>query len=165
MTTQPVHPNVLRRQAWMAVLAKSSLNGLSQALEKLQRVPSYRFLRSPETGLTMVRGRAGGTGQAFNLGEITLTRCVVQLQEEADEQGNPITGFGYVGGRSHRHAELAALFDALLQHPEWFNIVSSQVIGPLQETIQYHREKQQRQTEATRVNFFTMARAETLERS
>ena len=149
----------------MAVLAKSLPETLEREVATLQGVPSYHFLRSPETGLTMVHGRAGGTGQAFNLGEITLTRCVVQLDREQDIHGDPITGFGYVGGRSHRHAELAALCDALLQHPEWNNTIQSQVIAPLQAETQQHREKQQRQTEATRVNFFTMARAETLEKS
>lgn len=165
MTTQHSQNQISQRQEWMAVLAKSSPEILEREVATLQGVPSYRFLRSPETGLTMVRGRAGGTGQVFNLGEITLTRCVVQLDGDQDVQGDLITGFGYVGGRSHRHAELAALCDALLQHPEWNNTIQSQVIDPLQAAAQHHRETQHRQTEATRVNFFTMARAETLEQS
>ncbi|GAB4376283.1 MAG: hypothetical protein Kow00121_23160 [Elainellaceae cyanobacterium] len=72
----------------------------------------------------MVQGRTGGAGQPFYLGEMTITRCVVRLEtpdlEEAIASQFPegvIVGFGYVAGRSHRHAELAALCDALLQHP------------------------------------------------
>ncbi len=159
-----------QRQQWMAVLAKASPEALAQLIRSLPPVPTYRFLRSPETGLTMVRGRAGSTGQVFNLGEMTLTRCVVQLDDDDlnggdDAPGEPITGFGYVGGRSHRHAELAALCDALLQHPTWHNTIQMHIIKPLQTQAQQHRDTQQRQTEATRVNFFTLARGEVLEKS
>jgi alpha-D-ribose 1-methylphosphonate 5-triphosphate synthase subunit PhnG len=143
---------IATRQVWMATLAKASLEQLADYLATLDSLPVYQFLRPPETGLVMVRGRAGGTGQLFNLGEMTMTRCVVQMGE--------ITGFGYVGGRSHRHAELAALCDALLQIPEWHDQVWATVIQPLQAAYQDHQEKQSRETEATRVNFFTMVRGE-----
>ena len=108
--------DLAKRQRWMAILAKAPLASLDTLLGELSDVPEYGFLRSPETGLIMVRGRAGGVGQVFNLGEMTLTRCVVQLFADAPE---PIAGFGYVGGRSHQHAELAAVCDGLLQHQEW----------------------------------------------
>ena len=90
----------------MAILAKSSVVDIERCIKTLE-FPEYTFLRQPEIALTMVRGRAGGTGEAFNLGEITITRCVIKIGE--------ITGFGYVGGRSKRHAELAAICDGLLQ--------------------------------------------------
>ena len=118
----------------------------------LDNLPEYGFLRSPEVGLTMVRGRAEGSGQPFNLGEMTLTRCVVKL-------GN-LTGFGYVAGRSKRHAELAALCDGLLQHPDWRNRIERQVIVPLQTAAQENRETAAAEVESTRVNFFTMLRGE-----
>ena len=72
------------RQAWMAILAKSSVADLEQQFETLERLPEYTFLRQPEVGLTMIRGRAGGTGDAFNLGEMTVTRCVIKID---DKQG------------------------------------------------------------------------------
>jgi alpha-D-ribose 1-methylphosphonate 5-triphosphate synthase subunit PhnG len=100
----------------------------------------------------MVRGRAGGTGEVFNLGEMTITRCVVNIENT--------TGFGYVGGRSKRHAELAAVCDGLLQQNEWRDRVQELVIQPLQTKLIEDREKQQRQTEATKVEFFTMLRGE-----
>jgi alpha-D-ribose 1-methylphosphonate 5-triphosphate synthase subunit PhnG len=65
-----------------------------------------------------------------------------------------------VAGRSHRHAELAALCDALLQHPAWGDRVQTAVIEPLQRAAQYQQEQQARQVETTRVNFFTMARGD-----
>uniref|UniRef100_UPI001684D917 phosphonate C-P lyase system protein PhnG n=1 Tax=unclassified Calothrix TaxID=2619626 RepID=UPI001684D917 len=134
----------------------AELELLEKLVKNLGNLPEYSFLRSPEIGLAMVRGRAGGTGEAFNLGEITMTRCVVQLEnlEEA------IAGFGYIAGRSHRHAELAALCDALLQTPHWRDRIQAEVIQPLQIESQKQQELQQRQTEATKVNFFTMVRGE-----
>lgn len=150
--------SVSQRQFWMGTLAKASFHGLEQRVSRLKQLPDYGFLRRPEVGLVMVRGRAGGTGQAFNLGEMTVTRCVVQLT--LSHQDTPIAGFGYVAGRSHRHAELAALCDALLQHPDWFSSTWTEVIEPLQQAAQAQQEQQQRQSEATRVNFFSMARGE-----
>ncbi|MBE9044190.1 phosphonate C-P lyase system protein PhnG [Pleurocapsales cyanobacterium LEGE 10410] len=140
------------RQTSMAILAKSSLSHLEQRIETLGELPQYTFLRSPEIGLTMVRGRAGGTGEAFNLGEMTITRCVVRIED--------FTGFGYVGGRSKRHAELAAVCDGLLQTEAWKPKIYSQIIQPLQTILQQQQAKQQRQTEATKVDFFTMLRGE-----
>ncbi len=140
------------RQAWMAILAKSSVSDIEKHIETLGKFPTYSFLRQPEIGLTMVRGRAGGTGEVFNLGEMTITRCVVKM-------GN-ITGFSYVGGRSKRHAELAAVCDSLLQQEEWFKKVCDRVIQPLQEIIQQKKAKQKSQTDATKVEFFTMLRGE-----
>lgn len=147
-----------QRQHWMAVLAKAPWQSIEQALSQCHDLPSYQYLRQPETGLTMVRGRTGGTGQPFNLGEITLTRSVIQLDETLNDQ--VISGFGYVAGRSHRHAELAAICDALLQHPNWSDKIYKTVISPLEQAAKAARDHQARQVEATRVNFFTMQRGE-----
>ncbi|MEM6453032.1 MAG: phosphonate C-P lyase system protein PhnG [Cyanobacteria bacterium P01_D01_bin.105] len=143
------------RQRWMAVLAKASPDLLERCVGDLGPLPEYGFLRSPEIGLTMVRGRAGGIGDAFNLGEMTLTRCVVQLAGSKNA-----TGFGYVAGRSLRHAELAAVCDALLQQPQWRDRVRSVVIEPLQAHYQQKMKEKQQHTAATQVEFFTMLRGE-----
>ena len=140
------------RQAWMEILAKSSVVNIERQVQTLGKLPEYSFLRSPEIGLTMVRGRAGGTGEVFNLGEMTITRCVIKILDTI--------GFGYVGGRSKRHAELAAICDGLLQQEDWKEKIQAQVIQPLQTIIQQKREKQQHQTEATKVEFLTMLRGE-----
>ena len=42
-------------------------------------VPRYEELRTAETGLVMLRGRIGGDGAPFNLGEATVTRAAVRL--------------------------------------------------------------------------------------
>ncbi|MEM1172983.1 MAG: phosphonate C-P lyase system protein PhnG [Cyanobacteria bacterium P01_H01_bin.35] len=140
------------RQKWMATLAKSNLNQLETKIAEIGTLPEYTFIRPPEIGLTIVRGRAGGTGQVFNLGEMTITRRTVKIQE--------VRGFGYVGGRSYRHAELAALCDGLMQIPEWHDIVQSIVIEFLEAEAKRKKEVQQSQTEATKVNFFTLARGD-----
>ncbi|MBE9139936.1 phosphonate C-P lyase system protein PhnG [Nodosilinea sp. LEGE 07088] len=145
------------RQQWMAVLAKAPLADLEAQVAACGDLPAYRFLRSPQTGLAMVRGRAGGTGEPFNLGEITLTRCVVQLEIPGDR---PDLGFGYVAGRCHRHAELAALCDALIQHPQWRDSVHTQVVEPLGALAHTRQTETAQQTAATRVNFFTLRRGE-----
>ena len=83
------------RANWIAVLAKAPLPLLEKQLSTLGELPGYSFLRSPEIGLAMVRGRVEGTGQPFNLGEITLTRCVIQLNVSS---GGAIAGFAYFTG-------------------------------------------------------------------
>lgn len=151
------------RSQWMATLAKAPLPLLEDCIGTLGTLPDYDFLRSPEIGLAMVRGRAEGTGQPFNLGEMTITRCVVQLSLAEDTDGisgESIAGFGYVAGRSQRHAELAAVCDALLQHADWQATVQAQVIEPLQAAAQAKRATESAEVESTRVNFFTLLRGE-----
>ncbi|MEM9922788.1 MAG: phosphonate C-P lyase system protein PhnG [Cyanobacteria bacterium P01_D01_bin.50] len=145
-----------QRQASMATLAKAELKQLEELVKQLGPLPQYTFLRSPEIGSAMVRSRIGGTESDFNLGEITITRCVVQIENSSV----CVTGFGYVAGRSHRHAELAAVCDGLLQCPSWYKQVESQVIQPLDAQRQHQQELEQCQTSATKVNFFTLMRGE-----
>ncbi|MBD2108085.1 phosphonate C-P lyase system protein PhnG [Nodosilinea sp. FACHB-13] len=146
------------RSSWMSALAKAPLALLEERVATLGALPEYRFLRSPEIGLAMVRGRTEGAGQPFNLGEMTLTRCVVQLSLAAGDES--ISGFGYVAGRSQRHAELAAVCDALLQYSDWQAKVQAQVIEPLQGAAHKKRAAEMAEVESTRVNFFTLLRGE-----
>lgn len=140
------------RRDWLSILANAALTDLEQAWDGLGLKPDYSFLRPPEVGLVMVRGRAGGTGRRFNLGEMTVTRCTVRLADGT-------MGAGYVAGRSRRKSELVALFDALLQaaaRPQ----IADQVIEPLrQRQVEAERLASQK-TAATKVDFFTMVRGE-----
>ena len=140
---------VADRQYWMSVLARADLSDLEAYWQNLPLQPTFRHLRKPEIGMAMVRGRTGGTGSPFNLGEITLTRCVVELD------GNT-QGFGYVRGRSRRHAELAALFDGLMC--ENCNEHGPALIQPLHEQWLARREEVSRKAATTKVNFMTMVR-------
>lgn len=134
-------------------MARASVQDLKQAWDNLPDKPDYRFLRKPETGLAMVRGRAGNTGTRFNLGEMTITRCAVQI-----ERGN--MGIGYVSGRDTKKAELVALFDALLQDEHHQSLLWERLILPLEEAQAAGKKKKAREAAATKVNFFTMVRGE-----
>lgn len=151
MPASETHPSPApARKRWLSVLAKAKRTELEDAVGTLPAIPSYRFLRQPEAGLVMVRGRIGGTGGPFNLGEMTVTRCAVQL----DGGGAP--GIGYVAGRDSRHAELAALLDALLQRRNGLDLDS--VIDRLEAAQAARRQRAQAEVAATKVDFFTMVR-------
>jgi alpha-D-ribose 1-methylphosphonate 5-triphosphate synthase subunit PhnG len=66
----------------------------------------------------------------------------------------------YVQGRSQRHAEQAAVADALLQLPEWHDTVQAQLIQPLARLHAERVERQARVAAQTKVEFFTMVRGE-----
>ena len=141
------------RQRWMRALALAPVDRLEAAWAALPNPPTWSHLRRPEIGMTMVRGRAGGVGQRFNLGEMTMARCAVRL---ADGR----VGFGHVAGRDRRHAELAALFDALLQDPATQAGLIARVIAPIEAAIEAGRQDTREKAAATKVQFFTMVRGE-----
>src|SRR5437763_16021082 len=95
------------RKAAMAVLAHSKAADIAQHLDALA-LPVHENLREAENGLVMVRGRIGGDGAPFNLGEATVSRAAVRL---ASGEG----GFGYALGRDRDKARMIALCDALVQ--------------------------------------------------
>jgi alpha-D-ribose 1-methylphosphonate 5-triphosphate synthase subunit PhnG len=138
------------RQRWMAVLARAEATEIAELLDACAPLPIWRTLRGPESGLVMVRGRAGGGGQAFNMGEMTVTRCTVRTDEGQ-------VGHAYVAGRDREKATLAALADAMLQHPERTPLLQARVIAPLAQAQQARRETTARKAAATRVQFFTLA--------
>lgn len=117
----------------------------------LPDLPDHHVLRRPETGTVMVRGRSGGTGAPFNLGEITVTRASVQI-------GGAV-GHGYVQGRDRDHALRAAILDALLQTDAAARMQDT-VIAPLAAERQARRDQRAARAAATRVEFFTLVRGE-----
>ena len=137
----------------MGLLAKAALEDLESAWSALDEKPSWRWLRKPETGLVMLRGRAGGTGQAFNLGEMSVTRCVL-----VTEAGH--TGHAYVAGSDSRHAELAALFDALLQDEARQSTLDEALLTPLKRKRQEAEHGRAEAVASSKVEFFTMVRGE-----
>lgn len=135
----------------MSILACADFHAIEAACERLKALPRAQFLRPPEVGLVMVRGRAGGTGVKFNLGEVPVTRCVVRL-----ESGT--VGMAWVQGRDTQHATLAARLDALLQEPQHYSHICAEVIEPLAEAYAARHERAARKAAATKVEFFTVAR-------
>lgn len=141
------------RRLWMSTLAAAPVEKLEQAWKDLSQKPEYQFLRYPETGLIMVRGRAGGSGNPFNLGEMTITRCTVRI-----DCGK--AGCAYIMGRNGRQAELAALFDAMLQDQHLRPEIIANVIVPLNASRRERKMEQSLAASASRVEFFTMVRGE-----
>jgi alpha-D-ribose 1-methylphosphonate 5-triphosphate synthase subunit PhnG len=133
----------------MAVLARADRAAIEDRLDASGHIPGYQTLRGPEAGLVMVRGRAGGGGAAFNLGEMTVTRCTVRTAAG-------FVGHAYVTGRDERQAELAALADALLQDPARQPDLLATLIEPLAAAHQASREATAAKAAATRVQFFAM---------
>jgi alpha-D-ribose 1-methylphosphonate 5-triphosphate synthase subunit PhnG len=148
-------PSQAERARWISCLSQADPARLECAWDDLRPGPPHRWLRKAETGLVMLRGRAGGSGQAFNLGEMTMTRAAVLLEGD-----RPITGFGYVAGRNGRHAELAALFDALLQDDARRPALLTGLIVPLQAAAEAARAARAAEVAPTRVDFTTMVRGD-----
>jgi len=140
------------RRDWMSLLAKAPEGHASALLEATGIRPAFTWLRAPEVGSVMVRGRAGAVGAAFNLGEMTVTRCALTL-----ESGE--VGHAYVSGRRKRCAEAAALVDALMQTAAADRIRAA-VLGPLEHEHGARRAGRAARAAATRVDFFTMVRGE-----
>jgi len=148
------------RRRWMGVLARASTATLEQAWAALEARPAYDFLRRPEIGMVMVRARAGGNGQRFNLGEMTVTRCTLRLAAAGPDAGpeQALAGTAYVAGRDARKAELAAVFDALLQDPARRPALLAAVVEPLAAEQAAARRAAGARAAASKVEFFTVAR-------
>jgi alpha-D-ribose 1-methylphosphonate 5-triphosphate synthase subunit PhnG len=147
-----LHTEATRRR-WLSVLAKAPVAALEEAWLETGDDVEFRHLREPEVGLCLVRARAGGTGMRFNLGEMTVARCSVRLASGE-------VGHGYVGGRSRRHAELIALFDAMLQRPGRHAAALGGLVDRLERAQQRRRRELAAKVAPTRVEFFTMVRGE-----
>ena len=141
-----------RRQAAMAVLAHCDAAAIAARLDGLA-VPAHEDLRQPENGLVMLRGRIGGDGAPFNLGEATVSRAAVRLASGE-------VGFGYTLGRDRHKARMIALCDALIQAGDHAAVVEAQVLAPLRAHLAAARHRRATETAATRVDFYTMVRGE-----
>ncbi|MEK9970965.1 MAG: phosphonate C-P lyase system protein PhnG [Ferrovibrio sp.] len=142
------------RQRRLRILARADRDTLEAALAALPAQPAWRRLKQPETGLAMVRARAGGVGQRFNLGEMTVSRCVVALE------GSSALGVGYVQGRDRRRAELVAVFDALSQDAASADRIEQMLIAPVECRLSEQRAAREAKVAATKVDFFTLVRGE-----
>jgi alpha-D-ribose 1-methylphosphonate 5-triphosphate synthase subunit PhnG len=137
------------RQRWLGVLARASRTELAAHVDAL-RLPAFTWLRRPEVGMVMLRGRAGGTGQPFNLGEATVTRCALRAGQ--------LVGTGYVLGRDAQRAEQVARLDAALQDRAVQEALLRDVIEPLARAQRERLDAASRAAAATKVEFFTLVR-------
>lgn len=147
------HADQSARQAAMAVFARATGQELESGLKAADCNTSCRDLRPPETGLVMARGRISGTGQPFNLGEVTVTRAVIQLDDGT-------SGYSYLRGRALDRARLAAIADAYWQTPHSRAAIEAHIIEPVKQRITAEQQKRKAEVAATQVDFFTVARGD-----
>jgi alpha-D-ribose 1-methylphosphonate 5-triphosphate synthase subunit PhnG len=141
-----------RRKAAMSVLAHSDAADIAEFLGAIE-LPAHESLREPENGLVMVRGRIGGDGAPFNLGEATVSRAAVRLASGE-------VGFGYTLGRDLEKARMIALCDAMVQSHALADAVEMNVLEPLRSAMLARRDRKSAEAAATRVDFYTMVRGE-----
>src|SRR3546814_3318903 len=140
-TTEPPMADAGRRRA-AGLLARATMPELHAAWERLPRQPEAKPVRGPETGMIMVRGRIGGGGAPFNLGEATVTRATVIL-------GSGIAGHAHALGTDGRKVRLAAIFDALLQAEDLQGFVESEVLAQVAARTAAEDIRQDEETAAT----------------
>lgn len=148
-TTQPTENK--RRKAALDILAAAPARELAAVWDAWSNKPAFSPVRAPEVGLVMVRGRAGGGGAPFNLGEASVSRASVRIVTGQ-------LGHGYCLGRDLAKAEVIAVIDALWQREP--AAVEAEIIEPLRGLAQKADQLRRDQSAATRVDFFTMVRGD-----
>ena len=141
-----------KRKSWMSLLATSNKIDLLNLWEQKKINIHYEWLRTPEIGSIMAQGRMGVTGDKFNIGEVTITRCSLKLNCGT-------IGHSYVQGRSKKKAEISALCDALMQ-TKMSKEINKNIIIPLGKIKKDNKDKILSKAEATKVDFFTLVRGE-----
>lgn len=140
----------MARRDWMGLMARARPAELAALMPA--PLPAHHILRAPEIGAVMLRGRIGATGAAFNMGEMTVTRCALQLDGGA-------VGHAHVQGRDRSHALHAAIVDALMQGP-LADETGRRILAPLAGAEAARRATRAAKAAATKVEFFTLVRGE-----
>jgi alpha-D-ribose 1-methylphosphonate 5-triphosphate synthase subunit PhnG len=149
----PPETDIAARRAALSLLVEARTKELAGLLANVGVLPLHEDVRQPMTGLVMVRGRIGGDGSPFNVGEATVSRAAVQLATGE-------IGFGYVLGRDRKKARLVALCDALHQCGAYRPLMEKEVLAPLRARLCAERQLAATRAAATRVDFFTLVRGE-----
>jgi alpha-D-ribose 1-methylphosphonate 5-triphosphate synthase subunit PhnG len=145
-----VEDALAQRRRAMSLLARALASELQGPLAQGWADHGARDLKPAETGLVMLRGRAGGDGAPF---KATVTRAVVELP--GGERG-----YAHILGRDAEQARLAAIFDALWQKPAQRKAVEERVLKPIAARLAATSAKASAEIAATRVDFFTLKRGE-----
>ncbi len=149
---EPTEIQEARKRA-AGLLARATVEELLNCWSALDTKPQVEKVRGPETGLVMVRGKIGGGGSPFNLGEATVTRATVKLASGA-------IGHAHALGTSRKQAWYAAIADALWQEETTRPLVEREVLSVVASRLEKRKTNAIQQTAATRVDFFTMVRGD-----
>jgi alpha-D-ribose 1-methylphosphonate 5-triphosphate synthase subunit PhnG len=141
------------RKVAMAAFARATREELEQLSGAAGIAMQAETLRGPETGLTTVRGRIGGGGAVFNIGEATVTRATVRLASGE-------VGHAYALGRDKEQVRLAAILDAHWCADATRAVVEAKIVTPILEGLAAADAVRRAETAATKVDFFTMVRGE-----
>lgn len=141
-----------QRKEWIGLLGSADPQWLEQQKKRLGVDPTPDFMVRPETGMIMMQARQDGAGPRFNLGEVTVSRCILKL--------DGVMGYAMVMGSNLRHAKLAALFDAMLQMPDSGSGLRESLVPELRRLQKERRDKEARDVRSSKVEFFTMKRGE-----
>lgn len=158
-TADPIAPRaadgeaIPARKRAMALLARATARELAEPIQRFWPGCEARDLKPVESGLVMLRGRIGGDGAPFNVGEATVTRAIVELPSGE-------RGYAHVLGRDAGRARLAAIADALWQRPQARADVEAAILAPVAARLAAEQAKTRAETAATRVDFFTLVRGE-----
>jgi alpha-D-ribose 1-methylphosphonate 5-triphosphate synthase subunit PhnG len=140
-----------QRAAWMSVLSRASRADLEAHWAGFAD-RQFTWLKKPEFGAVLMRGRINGRDAEFNVGELAVTRCAVQLVD------GPV-GVSYVLGCDKRHAMMAAVLDALLQTDDGVAVQARTAVDELTARLAERRHAAAAKTATSRVDF-TMAMRE-----
>lgn len=152
-TTEFPSPSERTRRDMLAVVVRAKRAELELAIREAWPDLAVTDLRPAQSGLVMLRGRIGGDGAPFNLGEASMSRAAIAL-----ETGE--IGHGHVLGRDFERARLVAIVDALWQRNADRMRIENEVLVPIRQRIARERAEEQAKTAATRVDFFTLVRGE-----
>jgi alpha-D-ribose 1-methylphosphonate 5-triphosphate synthase subunit PhnG len=141
------------RKRIVDLLARATRAELDTALADLGGVPGHALLRGPDTGLVMIRGRIGGGGAPFNLGEATMSRASIRLTDGR-------IGHGYRLGTDRKAVTLAAIVDAIAQDEASCAALEMGLFAPISARLEQEALQTCNETAATKVDFFTMVRGE-----
>lgn len=151
--TGPPDESGSARAAWLRSLARAPAASLDARSAALVASHGFETLRAPEVGLTMIRARIGNTGNRFNLGEATVTRCAVR---HVGPDGAATVGVGYLLGRNEAHCLRIAQIDALLQRDDLRERLLRELVGPLDAERDSADQAERDRAEASRVRFFSL---------
>jgi len=143
----------MKRESWIGLLGSADPADLESALEDLKDHCEFVCIVGPETGMLMVQAKADGSGSRFNIGEMTVSKCILEVKGK-------YLGTGWVMGSDLRHAELAALFDGLLQDPDHHDRLMATLIPRLEEKQRLKTDILLKDASDTKVEFFTLKRGE-----
>lgn len=135
------------------LIARATRAELATLIDALGGPFEARPLRGPEIGLVMVRGRVGGGGAPFNLGEVTVSRASVRLSSGT-------VGHAQALGTDREKARLGAIVHALWHEAATRDRIETGLLAPVEQRLAEAKGHTRAQTAATRVDFFTMVRGE-----